>query len=347
MQFLRSDFVDQLTADINPENGNVIVEAAEFTPQQILEFNEEIFEVAFKEWCENKKAAYLEKADEILELYDNRDRFDRLQQIYNRGNVIPFIGAGLSVSSGYIGWTDFLRKIREETTVSEEQLESLIESGQYEEAAQALYDAMPHDTFNEYLTNKFDNDKPLSGCIRFLPYCFSTSVITTNFDNVLKRCYDDAQKPFSEELLGAETVELPSALAQGKNVLVKLHGKASSARNRIITKQEYDQHYSDAKGLSSRIEAIAKNTLLFLGCSLRSDRTVACLKDMLRTNGAEASVRHYTFAAIEDDQAKRLARRDSLAEANIYPIWYSADDDHDECILALLVKLSESSGSMS
>jgi hypothetical protein len=345
MQFLRSEFIDQLRAEIDHITGNVVIEAAQFTPQQILEFNNETFELAFREWSETRKEQRIEKAEQILSLHGNRERFGTLSAVYSRGTVLPFVGAGLSIPAGYPGWTGYLYQLREETTVAEVDLTRLMGSGEYEEAAQLLFDAMPHDSFNEDLENKFGNDKNLEGCVRFLPYCFpQSSVVTTNFDDVVKRCYQAADKHFTEELLGADAVELPHYLAQGKNVLVKLHGKASAARNRILTKQEYDRHYVEGKTLSNSVEALAKNTLLFLGCSLGSDRTVKCLKSLFAEKGAASAVRHYAFLAVGDDKDERIRRRNELAEANIFPIWYPADDDHDECLMALLTKLAENSG---
>lgn len=341
MQFLRDEFTDQLRAEVDETTGNVVIEAANFTPQQILEFNDDTFEMAFEEWKSVRKDQYLEKADQILSMYDNSDRFEKLKQAYQRGSVLPFIGAGLSMPSGYPSWTDYLYRLCRETTVSEEDLTALISNGQYEEAAQLLFDAMPHDTFNEHLENKFDTDRPLVGCVRSLPYCFKSSVITTNFDNVLKRCYDEAECAFDEVLLGPEATELPKLIGQNKNVLVKLHGKANTARSRVLTEQEYNHNYNDDHTLENCMEAICKKTLLFIGCSLSTDRTVSCLKGFLAQNGAEATMRHYAFISIGDDNDARLARRDELAEANIFPIWYPADEDHDECLIALLEKLKE------
>jgi predicted Zn-dependent protease with MMP-like domain len=66
MHFLRSEFIDQLRAEIDYTTGNVVIEAAQFTPQQILEFNNETFELAFEGWCETQKEQRLEKAEKIL-----------------------------------------------------------------------------------------------------------------------------------------------------------------------------------------------------------------------------------------------------------------------------------------
>ncbi len=342
MEFLKEEFLDQLRAEIDDTTGNVIIEAAQFTPQKILEFNSETFDMAFDEWCENKKQERLEKADEILALYDNQRRFEVLKASYSRGAIVPFVGAGMSMPCGYCGWTGYLRKTLKETTVDPQTLEDLLDDAKYEEAAQLLFDNMKEGPFNESLENDFGHELPLSGAVRYLPYLFaSSSVITTNFDDVLKRSYEEMQKPFSEVLLGSEAIDFPRQLGAGKNILVKLHGKATSGKNRVLTLDEYNTHYAGADSLQNCIEAISNKTLLFLGCSLSIDRTVQCLKNVFTTKGAEAAVRHYAFLAIGDDEEKRIGRKNELAEANIFPIWYSEDEDHDECLMALLEKLAE------
>ena len=60
----------------------------------------------------------------------------------------------------------------------------------------------------------------------------------------------------------------------------------------------------------------------------------------MEEKGHEVTTRHYALLSIGEDE-DRLARRDELAKANIFPIWYPADEDHDECIEALFQKLIE------
>ena len=55
----------------------------------------------------------------------------------------------MSIPSGYPGWTEFLWQLRNETRISEDDLDKLLSKGQYEEAAQALADDMPAGSFDE------------------------------------------------------------------------------------------------------------------------------------------------------------------------------------------------------
>jgi len=328
-----------LTAEIT-DDGLVSVSGFTITPSDLLENNDPTtFDQAFAEWCLLKREQSIEKATEILLLYDNQPRFSALKLSYQQEAVIPFVGAGMSNPSGYPCWTDFLKDLCNHSSVSLEKLANLLEQDQYEEAAQLFVNSMPRGAFNEFLQNTFiRDDQPICGAIRYLPHMFKGSVITTNFDDLLKRLYDENSCNFKEDLLGGEAIDFPRYLGQGRNVLVRLHGKATSTKHRILTKEEYDSHYTGDHDLAKVIESISSKTLLFLGCSLGVDRTVSHLKELAKKKGADSATRHYAFLPIDDNNS-RIIKRDLLAEANIFPIWYKSEDDHDECIVALLEML--------
>jgi len=339
MDLLKEEFLDQLRAEVDEETGKVIIEAAEFTPQQILQdISETTFDTVFSEWCENKKLERLERAEDILSQYGNERRFRILKERFASGAITPFIGAGMSIPSGYPGWTAFLNRLIEETTADKAQFHRLMSSWKYEEAAQFLYDNMGEARFNEELENEFGHDNSIYGAVRLLPYAFKNSVITTNYDNLLKRCYEAVGRPFADTLIGSEAVELPKLLGEEKNILLKLHGKSNSSRNRILTQAEYDEHYKEKDQLKKCIKALSSKTLLILGCSLGTDRTVQALVEIVSEEEPGSLPKHYAFLQL-DNEEDRVPRAGQLAQANIYPIWYT--EEHDESIEALLEKLVE------
>ncbi len=339
MDLLKEEFLDQLRAEIDERTGKVIIEAAEFTPQQILQdISETTFNEVFTEWCENKKLERLDKANDILSKYGNERRFRVLKERFVSGAIIPFIGAGMSMPSGYTGWTDFLNRLIDETSADKSQFHQLIFSWQYEEAAQYIFNHMGEARFNEELENEFGHDNSINGSVRLLPYVFKSSVITTNYDNLLKRCYETVGRPFSDTLIGSEAVELPKLLGEEKNILLKLHGKSNSSRNRILTLSEYNEHYKDNDQLKKCIRAISTKTLLFIGCSLGADRTIQTLIEIVGEEKQGSLPKHYAFLKLSNE-SERISKAEQLARANIYPIWYT--DDHDESIEALLEKLTE------
>lgn len=334
MDYLTPQFHDYLN-----EEGEVDVAGYTFSRDNILkELEQEGYKEAFADWLQQRQLENLSRADEILSLHDNRARFNRLKEIYARGAIIPFVGAGMSIPSDYPGWTRFLYQVLDETTANREEFNAAISDGLYEEAAQMLAESLPAGCFLEHVENAFGGNQPMFGVVQRLPLIFKSAAITTNFDNVISRCYEQANSTFEREMLGPTARELPRALGENKRVLVKLHGEACSSINRVLTKSEYDHHYQNDQALETVIESISNRTLLFLGCSLTVDRTLRCLKSIVEKKGHENVPRHYAFLKLNDGE-DRLARRDQLAAANIYPIWYT--DDHDESIEALLEKLVE------
>lgn len=344
MKHLKPIFADALSQEQNLflDKGRVHIRDRHWAPDEILEglLDSDAYSDLFLDWVQERKEELIESAKSLLDEYGLQDRFGKLKEVYGRGAVVPFVGAGLSVSSGYPGWTAFLKQHVRETALDPGEFDQLLRDGKYEEAAQRLADSLGP-AFNEAVENAFGRAREISGCVQLLPHAFDSCVITTNFDDVTKRCYEAAGKPFSEELSGAHARELPKKLAEGKRILLKLHGTSTSPRGRILTAAEYQKNYGDGDELQRAIEAICSKTLLFIGCSLTVDRTLSAMKTFVDANGHDNIARHYAFLPAPNTDAERSARRDALVGCNVYPIWYPAGA-HDESIEALLLALMES-----
>ncbi len=343
MKHLKPIFADALAQEQNlfVDKGRVHIRNKHWAPDEILEgmLDSDAYNDLFLDWVQERKEELIESAKTILCEHGLQDRFGRLKEVYSRGAVVPFVGAGLSISSGYPGWTTFLKQHVRETAITPDEFDNILRAGQYEEAAQRLADALGP-AFNEAVENAFSRSREISGCVQLLPHAFDSCVITTNFDDVTKRCYELAGKPFSEELSGEHSRELPRKLAEGKRILLKLHGTSTSPRGRILTAAEYKKHYGDGENLQRAIEAICSKTLLFIGCSLTVDRTLTAIKSFVQANGHDNSARHYAFLPVPSNAAEKNARRDALVACNVYPIWYP-EGAHDESIEALLLALMD------
>jgi SIR2-like domain len=334
MHFLKRLFDDELDAD-----GDVIVAGTPFQRSRILaglEPND--YEDAFSDWWEQRQDRLLQRADELLALFDNRERFDRLKAAFRTGSVIPLVGAGLSMPSGYPGWTPFLRKLCNESSILKADFETLLAQGEYEEAAQRLFDDS-RKLFNEGLVNHFAGNRNIWGPVQYLPFVFDGTEFTTNFDNVLKRLFDREGKSFDMEMFGDDSEEFVELLGRGKRVLVRLHGHCDLVKHRVITKVEYDTAY-DSERLEHLIrDVVFRKSLLFMGCSLVHDRLQKAMAAFVTSGTVKDLVSHFAIAELKDSD-DRAARRKVLAEANIFPIWYP-QDQHDEAMEALMLKLAE------
>ncbi len=336
MKFLEELFNEELNSE-----GEVNISGSIFYRDEIFKkMAEDTYDIAFNAWKKERIKNLLIKADNILSKHNNQGRFNTLKNIYIQGNMLPFIGAGMSMLSGYSSWTAFLWKIREETRITEKELNELINAGKYEEAAQKLLSAMPTNSFNEEIENEYANCKDIVGCIQYLPYIFKEKVITTNFECILEKCYENANKGFTKVIAGVDSQDIARIMTRENSLLLKLHGEADSVNKRILTKDEYDAFYTESNTLKNCIGLITANSLLFLGCSLSVDRTIKTMIEIADEKGHDNIARHYAFLSLKDTDDK-ITRKNELAKANIFPIWYDSDDDTDECIEALLLKLAD------
>ena len=342
-EYLRPAFKEALAQEQNlrVDKGRVHIRYMHWAPDEVLEKMVEpaAYDDLFGDWADERREELTEAVKVMLDETGQLPRFRKLKEAYQAERVLPFVGAGMSQPSEFPGWTAFIRDLVRETTVPADVINDMLKSGLYEEAAQCLADALGP-AFNEAVENAFGSSPPLRGCVQLLPHVFDTSVITTNFDDVLKRSYGAAGVTFSEEMSGSDATELPRMLGAGRRVLLSLHGRATSAKGRILTAEEYEQHYGTGDGLQNAIGAICTSTLLFLGCSLTVDRTLLAMKKLVETRGHDNVTRHYAFLALPKSDAEKVERRDQLVASNIYPIWYHAGT-HDESIESLLLALLE------
>lgn len=350
MKWLEARFKENMSNEENLtlSKGQVFIRHRSWTAAELVELvgahdnfgKNLLFDELFDDWLAEYRERQIELADGILRRYGLEDRFRRLSEAHRVRKVMPFVGAGLSIPSGYPGWTHFLRKQLRDTAIAEADLELLITQGEYEQAAQKIAAELGA-AFNEAVDSTFGCTRDLCGPIEMLPYVFPDSIVTTNFDNSLDRVYQNAETPFTEKLTGADSHEIRRMMLTEGRILLMLHGKATSGRGRILTQEEYDQHYTNGVTLASTIHALCDSrNLLFLGCSLTVDRTLSAIKTRVQQVGHEGLPKHYAFLQEPATDELRLQRQRELADCNIYPIWYP-ENTHDESIEALLVKLHE------
>jgi len=337
MEFLRSTYHEEINSE-----GDVVIVGSAFQRSRILvELEPETYRITFEEWLDKRKQDMLSRADGILSLYDNANRFAALKQAYKGNGVVPFIGAGLSMPSGYPGWTSFLWDLQKESHVLQDALDRHLNAGDYDKAAQLLHDDLGSALFNKQLQECFGRSSDALGTINLLPHVFpSANIVTTNFDRLIESVYIERAQGFDTVVTGNVLGECLRLLTSGSRLLVKMHGTSEIVANRVLLQSEYDVAYADL-GIVKRFftKFLFAKSMLFLGCSLVIDRTMRTMEEVVGAEGAESLPHHYAFLELKESD-DRVARKKLLAKANIFPIWYP-DSEHDESIEALLMALLE------
>ncbi len=260
----------------------------------------------------------------------NPREIDRLVECFNRYEyVVPFIGAGMSVPFGYPSWTGFLRGAAKDANRSAEVANS-IAKGMFDDAAQIICDAFGQSVFDDLITQTFgDNGSKAKGAepLVVVPHITTGLVITTNFDSKTKDTFAENDAPLELARGPAIDTVVGASLAR-KPLLWHVHGTADERSNRVVTASDYRRAYPDErpdKTIGVAVDWLLERVfvsqrMLFLGCSLLTDRTVQALQNAHGKN----PVRQH-FAILEEPvDSDKIHRTRQLGEMGICPIWYPA-----------------------
>lgn len=260
---------------------------------------------------------------------DNPDVYKEIKRKMDQ--FVPFIGAGLTAFA-YGTWKQSLRELAEKITepAQKRQIAELINSGGNGcfEAAQMLEDLRTVNNFKRDLLHYFSGER-LKGreeqleneAVWLLPELFRGLVITTNFDPVLETVYQKQGHAFKALLGPGENELLTTALRENNDeVLFKVHGTVKGSLldygKIVLTKRQYEKHYSKDSALVQDLKECFRTKLLFfLGCSLEGDRTMDLLREILRPG-----IDNYTI--IPSRRNERDAKLRQLGKMQIRAILY-------------------------
>src|SRR6516165_1589578 len=243
--------------------------------------------------------------------------------------LVPFVGAGLSFDFGYPSWTELLEDLADQAGLRD-RVDSLLANYQFEEAAEELSTSLSN-LFDATLRRIFGDRKlprPLSkGAVRHVPRIARGPVLTTNFDRVLEAAFEDAGCRFRQVLPGPRIREAHQALQLGDPFLLKLHGDYFYSESRVLTLQEYTREYGnpDPEKIDFKLplpsvidQALGGYPLLFLGCSLKNDRTTRVIAQIAMKPERVGTV-HFALLPASDSG---LDRRKQLDAWHIFPVFF-------------------------
>lgn len=283
--------------------------------------------------------------DEIMAYHpDNVDVYREIKRFLPK--LVPFVGAGLT-KFAYCSWPKALEMLSNKLTngANAQMVADLINSKHYLEAAQLLEDFRAPVNLARDLAGIFTADKleqkreqlpkePIS----LLPYLFPELVLTTNFDETLETIYREGGHPFQTVFLPGHPELLRQLTRQGGvRSLFKLHGTVTGGlieyEKIVFTQVQYDRHYGKGSPLTFELKDCFKNRMmLFLGCSLESDRTMELLQEVIQPGDS-----YYTVISCEPLERDEKVKQ--LGEKNIRAILY--EKDRHEAVRVILEHLLE------
>ena len=216
----------------------------------------------------------------------NQNYFEELVDHLKQNTVIPLFGAGFSAAA-YPGWANLLRKMAESYPDCHEALEQHLKNGEFEEAASLLCAEMGEFEFQEELFRTFGPQtlpeaiQKISKERKAIPQIFTGPLATTNVEQVLEDLYH-RQLPVLCPHTSYQQPQAERALQSSSPILLKLHGDIDDLKHVIFTKEAYDAVYKNLEEDSTLVRTLKQifsaKVVLFLGCSLESDRVLKVLE---------------------------------------------------------------------
>jgi len=277
------------------------------------------------------------QGDEMQDFLDTHpETFDRVVQLLSLLTRKPhrvgcFAGAGTSAAYGAPTWKAFLEQAAARLGITDQVAPTLAE-WRYEDAAQQLED---HDAqaFESVIRDTFSQSKiksELRGAGGYLPFIPFDYVVTTNFDYVLDHIYQMAGLILRPVIYGARLEFARAAVDEVLLPLLKVHG--DYLFDRILTRGQYERHYSDGSPLAEHLtELFTKVSFLFVGFSMQDER----VKRALERARAAGGVQH--FAILQAGDRDDMLRRDpELSAIGVLPLWYKGDHVMAERLLGVI-----------
>lgn len=292
---------------------------------------EEAFQVFRKEWRHEAlgESCFQEQFGEDHWFQRNVDHFIQLVDLMQAGVVVPFVGAGISVSGGFSSWKDHLRHQGKTAHIDSERIEALLASGAHEIVLEEIEAARGREVFIQEIRDEFSRSGSIPEVVWRISELFTDTVITTNYDRLLEQAYDTGEEGRVQVINGLNALAKPDPK---KITVIKLHGDIREPKRCILSKNQYDEAYGNGslnmhKPIPKLLAYHYKNSsLLFLGCSLRDDRTVQVFRTIKEAMDEEEETKQHFSIEQAPESLEEIAQRNAeLAKLGITPIWFEKD----------------------
>ncbi len=182
------------------------------------------------------------------------------KELHNR-NVAAFIGAGFSMSTGFLDWKTLLEHIIEDLGLDPEKEHDLVSVAQYF----VNKSGSNKNVLTRTILHNFGVSKIPTKSHEILASLPIHTFWTTNYDRLIEKSLEDAKKvPDVKHTVEHLSVTWPNRDA----VVYKMHGDVCDPTNAVICKDDYERYPFKMGQFASLLKGdLIKKTFLFLGFS--------------------------------------------------------------------------------
>ncbi len=293
------------------------------------------YEEAFRRYRKGRRHEVLneryfsERFDDSHWFVRNLWRFDQLVEQLVAGDVVPFIGAGMSKAGGFPTWEEHLRTQGRTGGIDTGRVEDLLSRGEYETVISDIEARRGRDVFVQEARDVFSGSGTITDATLLITEVFVDTVITTNYDGLIEQGFDAGGGNDYQVIGPADALADPNA---ERVAIVKVHGDIRTPGRCILSKDQYDEAYGVgevdvARPIPKLLEYYYRNgSLLFLGCSLKEDRTARVFRAVRQ--GVEAKYgdmvmpQHFAVEQAPEGEEALVGRNAYLLGLGVTGIWF-------------------------
>lgn len=321
--------------DAAPVRENYKVDGISVPSKAFYAGDKEAYDQAFREYRKNRRHEVLNERYLCDQFSDdhwfqrNLDRFDQLVAQLEEGNVVPFIGAGLSVAGGFPSWEGHLRTQGRTAGIDSAHIETLLAGGQYESVIEEIEAGRGRDVFIQEIRDVFSRTGRITDTTLLITEIFRDTILTTNYDRLIEQALDTGAENAFQVINGMTALAAP---ATDRVSIIKLHGDVRTPATCILSKNQYDLSYGNG-GIDMTLPIpklleyyYINSSLLFLGCSLNSDRTIqvfrAIKSEIEKKVGDVVIPQHFSIEQAPETEQELIDRNAYLAKLGVTGIWF-------------------------
>lgn len=273
---------------------------------------------------------------------------NELNKIYKEGNLIPFIGAGLSIPYSIPDWGTLIREcaismgiedIDGKKTSFLPMLDYSLGKYDYWEAVRIIknYLLRTDDDIQEYIVQYINENIPKdfedidNNYIDLAKYNFNI-FLTTNYDHIFNNYLDTNYVPINLKDINQNVQKIVND-RKNKRVF-HLHGSLSDTSSIVISEDKYKELYDNEKYKMLFSAITSSKTFLFMGFSFND----VFIQKIIADNNEFFKSKHYIL--LDNPEIKVI--RELKEKYNIETIKYNSNDSsHCEEIRKILKKICE------
>ena len=264
------------------------------------------------------------------------DRYADLKDNLNKGNVIAFVGAGLSIGAGLPGWYSLISELAQR--VGYELPPAQWATGDaLIDATQAYINERGLHSLVMFLRDQLDTTgKPPTAAHQALARLPISLVLTANYDDLLERAYTDAGKRYT---IVVRDYDIPF-MRRGPDAvnIVKLYGDLDQPGTIVLARQQHEAFFLQRPQMIKLLETeLGRSDVLYLGWSHSDPHFNLVFGELLNRFGQFMRAGYAVMFDLPE------ARRKELERKHIHLVQLPANGDRTDQLAAWLNSLTPAS----